>query len=87
MAPRMSGNTKSRSSEGSNKYLSFKRNIPNLKMLILMTRKRPKMMVSGQSHDDINMRVMKDAYRSMRLIISNPSLHLLPLSYKLPAAR
>jgi hypothetical protein len=87
MAPRMSGNTKSRSSEGSNKSLSFKRRIPNLKMLILMIRKRPKMMVRGHSQDDISMRVMKEAYRSKRLNISTPSLHLLPLLYKLPASR
>ena len=60
MAPRMSGTTKSRSSEGSNKYFSFKRIIPILKMLILMITKRPKMMARGTGREDISMRLMNE---------------------------
>ena len=49
MTPRISGKTRSSSSEGSNKYFSFKRIIPNLKMIILVTRNRPKMTLQARA--------------------------------------
>ena len=49
MTPKISGNIGSRKSEGSNKNVSFKRISPNLKMLNLMARNRPKRMLAGHS--------------------------------------
>lgn len=50
MIPKISGIKGSRSSEGTNKYFSFKRIIASLKMISLMIRNSPNRISAGHSH-------------------------------------
>jgi hypothetical protein len=57
--PSKRGITGSNSSEGSNKYLSFKRFIPNLRMVILISWNNPKSMMTGHIHKGSKQRKTK----------------------------
>ena len=81
MNPRIQGKAGSSRSEGSNKCFSFKRIIPNLKMIRRMIRKSPVRTSTGQSQGEAMQRVMTKGYSCKRLRISMPSRNLDPLLY------